>query len=71
MRKLCSHSIADMSVLVGSVRGDPITFGMSSHKTMASLSGKGCQVPPLVVLVQLDVLPSLVVDHPDEATVRL
>ena len=30
-----------------------------------------CHVPPLVVLVQLDVLPSLVVDHPDKAAVRL
>ena len=41
MRKLCSHSIADMSVLAGSVRGDPVRFGMGSHKTMASLSGNG------------------------------
>ena len=28
-------------------------------------------VPPLVVLVQLDKLPSLVVDHPDEALVSI
>ena len=28
-------------------------------------------VPPVVVLVQLDELPSLVVDHPDEAPMSL
>ena len=28
-------------------------------------------VPPLVVLVQLDELPSLVVDHPEEAAMSL
>ena len=41
MRKPCSQLVADISVLVCSVRGDPITSWMVGHKTMASLSGKG------------------------------